>query len=96
MEDAGMAMLEPLKSLGSLNMAYTNITNQGVQCLCNLTQLTFLSVDSRLITDAGLVFISRLTVVEALDLFGCKVAACRMSAWLCILCIRNSGRAAIP
>jgi internalin A len=71
-----MSMLESLKSLSSLNMAYTNITNQGVRCLCNLTQLTFLSIDSRLITDAGLSFISRLAGLEALDLYGCKVCAC--------------------
>jgi hypothetical protein len=66
-------MLESLRQLQSLNMAYTNITDPGVRQLCNLTSLTYLSIDSRLITDGGLMHLPRLKELKALDLFGCKV-----------------------
>jgi Leucine Rich repeat len=72
-ENSAVATLERLTGLASLNLAYSNLTDPGVKALCGeLTGLTYLSLDSRLVTDAGLLHLTKLTNLEALDIFGCK------------------------
>ena len=70
--------------LNSLNLAYTDILDADIALLTKLTKLTYLSVDSRLITDAGLDHLSVLTDLHSLDLFGCKVLRVASSAPYCL------------
>lgn len=62
-----------LRSLRALSLAYTNITDPAIATLADLKGLTYLSVDSRLITDNGLQHLHSLSNLVALDVFGCKV-----------------------
>ena len=73
MENAGLEALRGLKQLSGLNLAYTNITDPGIAALADLGGLTYLSVDSRLISDYGLQYLRTLTNLVELDIFGCKV-----------------------
>ena len=72
-DDFGTNMLAQLTQLKRLNMAYSLLMDSGALRLCKLTGLTYLSLDSRLITDRGLAQLPALRCIEALDLFGCKV-----------------------
>lgn len=84
-DDAGIRDFECLCQLQSLNLAYSHITNKGVHALCALTHLTFLSIDSRVITDAGLGALPRLSGLRALDAYGCKVRA--RDSLACMRCL---------
>jgi hypothetical protein len=84
-ENAGIESLHSLHKLRALSLAYTNITDPGVAALSMLVGLTYLSVDSRLIGDAGLQHLPALSNLVALDIFGCKV---------CMLCLHAAGVAA--
>jgi hypothetical protein len=66
-----LAALAP--SLRDLDLSYSAITNAAPAALRPLTRLTRLSVDSRLISDAGLRHLTPLLALRALDVFGCKV-----------------------
>lgn len=73
LENAGLECLVTLQNLHSLNLAYTNITDPAIATLAELNGLTYLSVDSRLISDNGLQHLPSLPKLVALDIFGCKV-----------------------
>lgn len=72
-ENAGLEGLRGLRRLRALSLAYTNITDPAVASLADLKGLTYLSVDSRLISDDGLKHLLALSNLVALDIFGCKV-----------------------
>ena len=72
--DTSVPCLRGLTELRSLNLAYSNISDAGVEQLTKfLTALTYLSIDSRLINDPGLVHLPALVHLQTLDIFGCKV-----------------------
>ena len=53
--DAGMASLEPLRRLASLDLSCTEIGDEGLTHLRGLTELETLDLSNTKITDAGLV-----------------------------------------
>jgi hypothetical protein len=72
--DAGLASVEPLTHLQSLNLEYTiRITNSGLEHLRGLAGLETLSLKSTQVGDAGLEFLAGLTELRSLNLYYTKV-----------------------
>lgn len=57
MGNIGAEAFTALTNLTSLNLSYTNVNDHGVMYFRHLTALTYLNLDSRLITDAALTHI---------------------------------------
>lgn len=54
-------------------LAYTSVSNSGLEHLKNLTKLESLSLDTRGVSDDGLAYLKKLKNLKHLDLFGAKV-----------------------
>jgi Leucine-rich repeat (LRR) protein len=71
--DADLKMLADLKSLGSLTLYRTAVTDAGLQALTAIKTLTTLDLGSTKITDAGLKELAGLPALERLTLNGTQI-----------------------
>src|SRR5437016_6492091 len=66
--DVELSMLKSLTGLRSLDVAYTSITNAGVERLTSLRSLQELRLRGCQVTDDGMVGLEGLTILQILDL----------------------------
>ena len=72
--DEQASALKPLSgNLEELNLARTQITDQGLEALADMAQLKRLHLENTAITDAGLDHLGSLEKLEYLNLYGTKV-----------------------
>ncbi len=71
--DAGLANLEGLRQLQSLNLKNTEVTDAGIEHLKGLTKLQSLNLEGTLVTDAGLEHLQGLAQLQSLSLEGTRI-----------------------
>jgi hypothetical protein len=67
-DDACAPRIAACRGLQSLNLVYTNISDEGLQTLADLPELRRLNLDSRVVTDAGIKHLKRLPKLQHVSL----------------------------
>ena len=70
--DDALPQLCRMTSLQSLSLFYCQISCEGAAHLTSLSNLTCLNLDSRDVDDSSLIFLTNLTKLISLDLFGAR------------------------
>ncbi len=73
--DAGLAQIEPLSHLQTLDLMQTSITDAGLSHLQGLTELRELSLGGTPISDASVPILSEMKYLESLDVRGTKISS---------------------
>ncbi|MCX7424781.1 MAG: hypothetical protein NTW96_04010 [Planctomycetia bacterium] len=71
--DTGLAHLEGLSQLETLDLSFTKVSDAGLAHLAGLAQLRDLNLSGTKVTDAGLLHLAGLAELRDLDLSGTKV-----------------------
>jgi N-acyl-D-aspartate/D-glutamate deacylase/Leucine-rich repeat (LRR) protein len=65
--------LAPFVNLRKLDLNYSSFTDDGMQYIAGMKELTHLAVRDTLVTDAGLKHVAELKQLEVLDLYGTRI-----------------------